>query len=359
MSPEGMYFTNYSQLHEDTGEKSVLRVFPLKLLLSRIKSDGRMKNGRKLFLNDISEFLGSREDRYFSNGYKGIDIIYKDTVVSQSCYTGSVAVRFGTWSKKNGTHPVAHLGTVEYISIAATVCRELMEENMHLDDETVRHSWISHFNCRIKPCDEINYNRIPLSGKIVSKKNKPGHTVYEFEVRIETVSVKLEISCLSENGEENLRNPKRMNRRKDIAETDMYKNRYKQRDVTITDVFIDGESMKSGGKATLCEDSGYKTGIGAFYRGLLLTDFILIAGQLTQALLCHMNGLSRSESSNLWLREMDAWCAPPINENICDSEVCFLDFRTLQKKEETWQSVRLSGRAGNIHSTIKVAQQCI
>ncbi|MDR0757049.1 MAG: hypothetical protein LBF85_04290 [Tannerella sp.] len=66
---------------------------------------------------------------------------------------------------------------------------------------------------------------------------------------------------------------------------------------------------------------------------------------------------SRSESGNLWLREIDARCERPSEEKTCDSEVCFLDYRTLRKKEEIWQAVDLSTRVGNMYSIIKVAQQ--
>jgi hypothetical protein len=137
----------------------------------------------------------------------------------------------------------------------------------------------------------------------------------------------------------------------------MYQKGYKLRDLTITDVHVDSEAMKSSGRITLYEQHYPKKGIGASHGGLLLTDLVLIAGQLTQVLLCKINHISRSGSANLWLREIDARCEMPSREKVCDSEVHFLDFRTLRKGRETWQSVELSGKAGNMHSIIKVAQQ--
>jgi hypothetical protein len=303
-----------------------------------------------LYLNDISECLGPAEDRYFSTGFKGIDILYRDADFCRGCYTAKVAVQFGAWSKKKGVSLSPHIGTTEFISMAAVACQQLMEKEAGLGRMEIHQSWISRFHCRMKPCEGTDYTCVPLSGKIVSEQREMEYTVYEFEVEIGDVCIKLKVNCPLKPVDESVRVQQE-------DRVDLYRKGYKLRDLGITNVYVDSESMYSAGKITLYEQSCHKKGIGACYGGLLLTDHVLVAGQLTQTLLCRINQTSRSGSSNLWLREIDARCETPSKEKTCDSEVQFVDFRTLRKGSETWRSVKLSGKVGNIHSSIKVAQQ--
>ncbi|MDR3246539.1 MAG: hypothetical protein LBT50_08925 [Prevotellaceae bacterium] len=298
--------------------------------------------------------LGPKEDRYFSNGFKGIDISYNDEEVYQGQYKATIAVGFGVWAKKKGTVLTPHLGTTEFISVAAVVCQQLMEKSVGLSPEIIKRAWINHFNCKMKPCDDTDYDNIPVSGKIVSEQKELDHVVYGFEVRIGSVLIKPVVcSPLKEIKEANSRQDQEV----DHQETDNYKEGYKLRDLEIKDVHVDREMMVSGGKTILHEQIHSQKGLGAHYHGILLTDFILITGQLTQALLCHINCKTRTESSNLWLREIDAWCETPSEGKYFDSEVRFSNVQTLQTRGEKWLSVGLTGTVGNIHSRIKVAQR--
>jgi hypothetical protein len=304
----------------------------------------------KLYLSDISDYLGPAEDRYFSNGFKGVDISYRDADIRRGCYTATVAMLFGVWSKKKGVELTPHIGTTEFISIATVVCQQLMEKEAGLDRKSIDRSWISRFHCRMKSCEGMDYTHVLLSGKIVSAQRGLEHTIYKFEVHVGNICVKLEINCPVKPVDKHYYEQQEHS-------VDLYREGYKLRDSTITNVHVDSKAMYSAGKITLYEQPCNKKGIGACYGGPLLTDHILVAGQLTQTLLCRINHTSRSKSANLWLREIDAWNETPSDEKICAGEVRFLDFQLLRKRGETWQSVKLSGKVGNIHSCIKVAQR--
>jgi hypothetical protein len=309
-------------------------------------------NATKLYLNDISEYLGPKEDRYFSSAFRDVHVSYKNVNVAQGCCTAVIAVQFETWSKKNGEKLMPHLGTTEFISIAAVISQQLLEKEADVTQNMIGHSWIRHFSCKMKPCNDVDIDNISLSGRIVSKRIEESSIVYEFEIQIGRTPVVLEICCPV---------------KKCISDTkiiesvpvqiDFYREGYKLREHAIKNVCIDGETLKSDAVTHLYEKSATFKGLCSHCYGMLLTDFVLITGQLTQALLCHINHISRAESSNLWLREIDAWCHTPPMEKTCSSTVHFLNLNTLRKKEELWQSVELYGTVGNIHSTIKVAQK--
>ena len=223
----------------------------------------------KSFLKRITDCLGSKEERYFSNGFKSIDVIYNDVLYKDGIVSSNIHVKQrSSWSKKNGRNLKPHLGTTEFVSISAVIAQHLLEK-----------------------------------------------------------------------------------------EFDLYQDGYKFRDHTITDIILDEEKMNSRGNVTLYEEDIQKKGIGAKYDGMILTDYVLVTGQLTQALLYSLNNSDREKSNNMWLREIDVWCEFPPTEKTCNGEVKFLNMNTLNMSGETWQSVTLSGSLSNMNSKIKVAQK--
>ncbi len=304
----------------------------------------------KIVLSNITDFLGCKEDRYFSNGFKSIDILYGDVIYENNILTTSIKVQCKkNWSQKNGLCLKPHLGTTEFISIAATVSQQLLENKLGLNTNDIETSWISRFTCKVKKCENIDYSHIPVSGKFVSTTPLEGFCESCINVHIGSLSVMLYVRhpFLPSTSEP-----------VDGKKIDLYKRGYKLRDHSITDVILDKEEMVTVGSVYLsdsCRES--RKGLGAKYMGMILTDFVLITGQLTQALLYNMNKIKRAESNNLWLREIDVWCEEPQNETKCHSEIRFLNINIIQKDNKTWQSVTLSGKLGRINSKIKVAQK--
>ena len=298
----------------------------------------------------ITDCLGSKEDRYFSSGFKSIDVIYNDIQYKNGVFSSNINV--GTddgWSKKNGKSLTPHLGTTEFVSIAAVVTQHLLVKELNFGDDDIETSWISRFVCKVRQCTNIDYNSIPVSGRIMSTNPQDDLVKSIVQVQIGTVQVVLHVchprvfppkTCESSD-----------------HTVDLYQKGYKLRDHSITDVVLDENCLTSLGSVTLFEDDVRKKGIGAMYSGMMLTDFVLVTGQLTQALLCHLNRLDRERSNNLWLREIDVWCETPSNERKCNSEVKFLKVNVINLNNETWQSIEMSGSLGNMNSKIKVAQK--
>jgi hypothetical protein len=306
----------------------------------------------KLFLRNISDFLGPNDDRYFSSGFRNMDISYHQVQCNSGQLTANIQVQMKSdWSKKNGHCLVPHLGTTEFISIAAVASQLLMENELKMNQDDIERSWINRFTCKIRQYEDIDCDCIPLSAQILLVHDTGERVVYHFRVQTGSLPITMEVCCL--------RNSAGKDRMVKSGEVDLYRTGYKWRSHFITSVIIDGNEMKASGKVCLLDENKERKGIGAGYSGMMLTDFILITGQLTQSLLYHLNHINREESHNMWLREIDVRCENPANEMICDSEIHFFDIHQLHKKEEVWQLVGLSGTLGNMHSKIKVAQRLI
>ena len=240
-----------------------------------------MKN--KMSYGDISEFLGPKENRYFSNGFKSMNIRYSNIVQNDGSLSVTIQAETGSnWSKKNKQNMSPHLGTTEFIAISAMISQLLLEKEMRLSNDEIEQSWISRFMCKIKQCTEVDQRNISVTGKILSTEPLAGFLQSQIRVQIGTMQVTLFI-CHPYAGSLN-RN------KKETDSVNLYTNGYKMRDHAVTGVVLDMESKTSSADVSINEEKNRMNGIGAKYSGMILTDFILVTGQLAQVLLYNLNG---------------------------------------------------------------------
>jgi len=148
---------------------------------------------KKIF-ESITDCLGSKEDRYFSSGFKSIDVIYNDILYKEGVLSSNINVEIDdNWSKKNGKSLTPHLGTTEFVSIAAVISQQLLEKELCLSDDEIEASWISRFICKVRQCTHVDYNSIPVSGKIISTNPHEDFLKSIIQVQIGTVQVALHV----------------------------------------------------------------------------------------------------------------------------------------------------------------------
>ena len=304
----------------------------------------------KKVIGEISELLGPKGNRYFSNGYKSIEILYGDFAQNDgNLFTTIQAKSGGSWSKKNEKNMSPHLGTTEFIAIAAVMTQHLLEKEMQLSNDEIERSWISRFVCKIKQCTEIDQHYIPVSSKVVSTEVLAGFLQSQVQIQIGTLQATLFV-CHPPAGSSN-------QYKKDAGSINLYQKGYKLRDLSIYDVVLDRENKTSSGNVFLYEENIQKNGIGAKYPGMILTDLILVTGQLAQALLYNLNGKDRENSNNMWLREVDVRSDIPPREKVSNSKVTFHTINNVTKNNEIWQSIALTCSLGNMYSKAKIAQK--
>jgi hypothetical protein len=100
-----------------------------------------------------------------------------------------------------------------------------------------------------------------------------------------------------------------------------------------------------------------KLGIGTQYNGLLLTDIVLISGQLLQVLLFSMEKTDRKKANNIWLKQFEVSIKKPNAELDCNARLFLEDVKILNKGDEKWKSIQLKSELGDISSNIKVVSQ--
>jgi hypothetical protein len=305
------------------------------------------------YIECITDFLGKGDDRYFSNGYKQFDFEFENLTWQEKILEGSVVCEYN-WDKKRSKH--LHLGTVEYIALAATICEQILEIEFNLSPEEIASSWISCFKMKIQACIDLTENkRISISGKRISLL-KAEHSVNNykstFEVRINTTVIKIEIthpiyvwfnvSFLSYDC---------------INASTMFCTAYKKRNHLINNIILNEAQMSCTADVSIEDYSSQPSGLGSHYGGTMLTDIILISGQLVQALFYTLENIDRNKANNLLLKEFEVSIKQPDSRMDYDAKVTFEDVKILKKGDETWKSVQFKSELGDITSKIKMVSQ--
>jgi hypothetical protein len=304
-------------------------------------------------IEKISDFLGCEDERYFSSGFKYVDVEYENFTYQRNLLTGKVIVGLN-WNKK--TDKSAHLGTVEYISIASSLCEQILKSEFSLSSREIMSSWICYFKTKIQSCIHLTENKvIGVSGKLTSTEkiqDSMNRYVSAFEIRINNTVIKVGI-----NHPVNLwfkaidGNPVKMNKQ------GIYSIGYKERNHSIECVFIDEKNMKCTASVSIQDKYRCKSGIGGKYQGMLITDIIIISGQLVQALFYTIEKTNRHDGGNIWLKEFEVTINNPENEMSYDAKLSFEDVKVLKKGNETWKSVLFTSELGKICSNIKMVSK--
>ena len=149
----------------------------------------------------------------------------------------------------------------------------------------------------------------------------------------------------------------RKNFRFKIDESGIFSLGYKEREHFIKEILIDEEAMKCNASVTIQDKYSVKSGLGSKYQGTLITDIIIISGQLVQALFYTIEKTNRSKGGNIWLKEFEVAIENPENEMFYNACLTFNDVKKLKKGNETWKSVLFTSELGNISSKIKMVSK--
>jgi len=304
-------------------------------------------------IEKISDFLGNEDERYFSCGFRHVNVNYASLTYREKSLIGNVTVT-SEWNKKSGKS--AHLGTIEYIAIASSLCEQILKTEFSLTSQEIMSSWICYFKTKIQACIDLTENTaIPVLGKLISTEKVQdsfNQYVSDFEIHINSTVIKIRINhpinfwfkVISCN-------------RITIDKSGIFSLGYKEREHSITNILIDEELMKCSASVSIQDKCCCKRGIGSKYQGTLITDIIIISGQLVQALFYTIEKTNRSEGGNIWLKEFEVAIENPENDMSYDACLIFSDVKDLKKGNETWKSVLFTSELGNISSKIKMVSK--
>ncbi len=309
---------------------------------------------RNTFIEDISEFLGKEDTRYFSNGFRFMDYVYEDIAYTENELTGNVYIRNNARTIEDAEP--CHLGTIEYIAIASTFCEKILISAFNLSENSIANSWIDYCKMKVSSCTYLDRDcSVRVVGKIRNTA-KDANSINGYkshcEVRVGSILIKMGIDHPTK-----IRTEEHPASNPEIDMSGMYVWGYRNRKHTIENVFYSIKEKTCSASLSIDDYCKDRKGLGANYQAVILPDIINISGQLSQVLLYKLENTERQSANNMWLRECSIIYNRPYEERQCRGEVNFSRFDEVLVKGEPWRSVTLSSHIGGISSQFRIAHK--
>jgi hypothetical protein len=99
-------------------------------------------------------------------------------------------------------------------------------------------------------------------------------------------------------------------------------------------------------------------GIGsAHYPSMDIASFILVSGQLIQALLYNLDNMRREDSNNMWLRSLDIRYPSPLSPDNLTEHIRCETFKKIPLKGQMWRVADVAMQMGNIEAKFNMTHQ--
>lgn len=221
------------------------------------------------------------------------------------------------WAQKADKVLPPHLGSLEFYVIGAQLSELYLEIIDNFSNDDIEKSWISHF--KIKAGAEAETEVFQEQCECAKTSQKPISEITDestFEIRIGKAIVVISI-CHPKG----VPNPRiSINKIKNISENRNYTYfscGYKIPVHRIFDIHIDKEKRTATAEVEMINQElvNIFKGIGSSFQPCFsYCDAILIVGQLSQILLFNLDGITRENASNLWMRSIESTYTEPIGD---------------------------------------------
>lgn len=312
----------------------------------------------------IDSFLGDSKARYFSSGYKSIKYVFEDILLQDDKVIGILQVHWPQkWAQKNKEVLTPHLGSLELFVIAAHLVELYLQGIDNMSENDIENSWIEVIkinsgiqaisHAHAEECECVKNSSVFIDNDVAQS---------HFSIKIVSTQINITIrhkihaanSCLS---------VKRIKLLSQDFSTSFFSFGYKIPICNIHNIHLSIESRRAEAQITILNQEllhEFK-GMGRAYQPFFnISDGILVVGQLTQTLLYNLDGLTRDNTSNLWMRYIESHYNTPIlvGEKISLS-IHAEEFKTLHIKKTLYRvsTIHISIAEGKITGKIKVAHQ--
>ncbi|MFJ4778270.1 AvrD family protein [Streptomyces sp. NPDC088762] len=266
-----------------------------------------------LHLENVSDYLGAPERRFFGEGYKraghrlsgitsGQEAAIGDTAATPTV-TGTAAVTYpADWSRKGTVDQKPHLSTIDVLLLGVQLTEALLSRHRGLTEEDFRGSWLRRVRIKAGATPvEDDLAAVPVAARLGTEEPSPdaGRTVSVVDATVGALTIRVELDHPDVR-----RTPGRPHAT--TGPDRPFGDAYRQRRQSVEDVYVAPgrdratalvrltawEPAAAPGSGT---EGGYQPSAG-------LIDAFVVALQLGQVLLYELDGVSRADSDTLWMR---------------------------------------------------------
>jgi hypothetical protein len=301
----------------------------------------------------IEDILGAKKDRYCSNGFRNVRYSFANIVFSDRILKGEISVDFSKkWSSKKNSQQMPHLGTAEYVSIAILMIELYLRLVMGFDSREIAVSWVKQM--KLKSMPKINRKKIqPFH--ICQQKEKDGQSTFE----ILTGHMLTHVIIAHPQRHIHTINPY-FNFADYLSglHRSFYYEGYKEVNHDVHNVQINSAGYEASGDIPIQPAGNKLNGIGsAYYPAMDIVSFILVSGQLIQALLYNLDNMRREDSGNMWLRRLYLRYPSPLSPNNLTEHIRCETFKKIPFNGQIWRVADISIRMGTIEAMFNMTHQ--
>ncbi|MFJ4208702.1 AvrD family protein [Paenarthrobacter sp. NPDC089675] len=305
-----------------------------------------------LAVDDIDEYLGPAESRFFGSGYRKAEHSLSRLTYEKEAICGTLTVRYpADWSKKKaGIDLRPHLSTVDTMVLAVDLTDALLVMALHLTPEQRAASRICKIVIQAGTRPEEDLGAVPVEARVLRTKAldggfaettcmitvgqmrarctiaHPGHVVSQnaFEVSFDLATV--------------------LGPRKHRYWGEGFRNGQQ----SIRSVFADIGLCTADALIGVDEVPAHVvSGIGGRPKGPTPVDAFVGILQLVQVLLYEMDGVPRTESNTLWMQQTVIEVSPDTAPGR-QLTAAITDSRLIDMPDGKWRNVEFEGSLGAI-----------
>ncbi|MBE8721358.1 AvrD family protein [Sphingobacterium pedocola] len=310
---------------------------------------------RKQFQH-IDQVLGNSSVRYFAEGYRYYDIQVHEGILKDRELAGQVSFNYCGPERPRGEE--VHVGSIEFTALALQLASHALYLMIGLSNEQISSAALSDLHIKLRSPQYLMATsyRVKVVSSTQSAESVPG-TRSTFAITIGTQNSIL-IAIDHQRPYYRYLDPQQ---RLCLDCEQLYSSGYKNREIHIEKVNLITEQNRASAyiRSIVTEGSPMEKGIGSTRHMWLPTDALIVFGQLMQALLFTQLGIDRLRCPNIWLRQLTLASGRPIFEDHCDGAILFHDSREVNRENQKWQLISLSGTVGNYRGKFQVGFQKI
>lgn len=271
-----------------------------------------------IYLESPDHFLGSSKNRYFGDGYRKTKHLITNLKIRDKILIANLSLKWpALWAKKKGLEVTPHVGSLDFFVVSMQLIEHYMRIIDNIKETCIGKIWVSDFSCKASK-QSIERKTILCSCTKIDEKRENNKIYNLYKVKIDNVTTRLTIrqdvckknnpKCLSScNGLATISVDK-MNRVYDLGKLSFYHSAYKKINRSIKHIEIYKKEHTIKAIVNLLNSDGNERFRGIekkYLPSITFCDLILVAGQLSQILLFKLEGITRDDAKNLWLRSID------------------------------------------------------
>ncbi|HHQ6628040.1 TPA: AvrD family protein [Serratia fonticola] len=307
--------------------------------------------------SSIDEILGPSENRFFSSGYRRSEhhisnlVLRANTEEKQHCLEAVVSLSYPRdWSVKNiGMDVTPHLSTIDMLVIAIQMIETHLTCCFDLSQTELQKIHIGEIAIHAGTKPQENLNDIPITATLrrsEPKHNDPYRFISTYECRVGLMRA----VCQVEHPPSGSKKPKELRYRSiDDAVENMqnryYTTGYKKQKHILSNIILDLTNLTANADVEVLAngDDAYIT----LPQAASYIDVFVTCAQLAQTLLYSLDGLTRNETSTLWMiRSHFSEGSESVNHEM-KSKAFISESKIIELNGRKWRNANIIGTLGN------------